>query len=196
MSFLENIKRKEQEKRRSSAWSLTVGQLSRFIRHYLRKAEKGSALIITPDLLRVGDVLLDRLTLFLDGETVTATPLGLSDPRAKDGGCVLLQSTNGVIYHLLWDGVSPAVQDHWKIVRVDDRTRLDKTPSEDANGRAGLENKIETLSERSLDEALDNLFGLAASRHLPASEPAAVSDPSRRVVAFSLVDKRLRVRAS
>jgi len=196
MSFLENVKRKEQEKRQSSAWSLAVGQLSRFIRQYLRKAEKGTALIITPDLLRVGDALLDRLTLFLDGETVTATPLPLSDQRGKDVGCVVLQSTNGVIYHLAWDGVSPAIQDHWRIVRVDDRNRLDKVASEEANARAGLESRTETLSERSLDEALDSLFGTAASRHSAASESTVVSDPSRRVVAFSLVDKRMRVRAS
>jgi hypothetical protein len=113
MSFLDNIKRKEQDKRRTSAWSQAVGQLSRFIRQYLRKAEKGSALLVTPDLLRVGNVLLDRLTLFLEGETVTATPLALSDARAGEGGCVVIQSTNGITYNLLWDGVSPAVQDHW-----------------------------------------------------------------------------------
>lgn len=196
MSFLENIKRKEQEKRQSAAWSLAVGHLSRFIRQYLRKAEKGSALVITPDLLRVGDALLDRLTLFLDGETVTATPLSLSDPKAKDGGCVMLQSTNGVIYHLLWDGGSPAVQDHWKIVHVDDRARSDKVPSDEASARAGLESRIEALSEKSLDEALDNLFGLAASRHSSTIGSTAGSDSPRRVVAFSLVDKRLRVRAS
>lgn len=196
MSFLENVKRKEHEKRRSATWSLAVGHLSRFIRQYLRKAEKGSALIITADLLRVGDGLLDRLTLFLDGETVTATPLSLSDPRAKDGGCVVLQSTNGVIYNLFWDGVSPVFDDHWEISRVDDRIRLDKAPLEEGNARAAFESKIEALSERSLDEAFDNLFGMGASRYSAVTEHAALSDPSRRVVAFSLVDKRLRVRAS
>jgi hypothetical protein len=96
MSFLENIRRKEQEKRRASAWSQAVGQLSIFVRHYLRLAEKGSGLLVTPDLLRVDNLLLDRLTLFFEGETVTATPLPLSDPRAGEGGCVELHSTNGV----------------------------------------------------------------------------------------------------
>jgi len=186
MSFLENIKRKEQDKRRASAWSQAVGQLSRFIRQYLRKAEKGSALLVKPDLLRVDNVLLDRLTIFLDGETVTATPLALSDWRAREGGCVVIHSTNGVIYNLLWDGVSPAVQDHWKIVRADDYARLDKVRSDHAVACGGLESKSEPLSERSLDETLDNLFGLTRRGELPSSESTPISNPPRRLVAFTL----------
>jgi hypothetical protein len=136
MSFLENIKRKEQEKRRASAWSQAVGQLSRFVRHYLRLAEKGSGLLVTPDLLRFDDLLLDRLTLFFEGETVTATPLPPSDPRAGEGGCVELHSTNGVAYYLLWDGVALSVPEDWKIVRVDDRARVDKFPTKPSPGTA------------------------------------------------------------
>lgn len=192
MSFLDNIKRKEQEKRRTSGWSHAVGQLSRFIRQYLRKAESGSALLVTPDLLRVGNVLLDRLTIFLDGETVTATPLALSDSRAGEGGCVVIQSTNGVIYNLLWDGVSPAVPDHWKIVRADDCARLDKAPSDYAVPRGGLESRSEPLSERSLDEALDNLFGLTGRRELPSSESTPISNPPRRLVAFTLARQAIQ----
>jgi hypothetical protein len=179
MSFLENIKRKEQEKRRTSAWSQAVGQLSRFIRQYLRKAEKGSALLVKPDLLRVGNVLLDRLTIFLDGETVTATPLAVSDSRSSEEGSVVIQSTNGIIYNLLWDGVSPALPDHWKLVRADDCARPE-------TGRGSYESKSEPLSERSLDEALDNLFGLTARKELPSRESIPNSNPPRRLVAFTL----------
>jgi hypothetical protein len=197
MSFLENIKRREQEKRRASAWSQAVGQLSRFVRHYLRQAERGSGLFMTADLLRVGDLLLDRLTVFLDGETITATPLPLSDPRAGEGGCVEVQSTNGVAYYLFWDGVTPSGPEHWNIVRLDERVRIDRVISDEAGiAREGMESRCQPLSERSLDQALGDLFGLAGHRLPPGNEPAPVSGPPRRVVAFTLVDKRSRIRAS
>jgi hypothetical protein len=190
MRFLENIKRKEQGRRRATAWSLAVGHLSRYVRHYLRKAEQGSALLVTPDLLRVGNVLVDRLTLFLDGETVTATPLALSDPRAGEGGCVMIRSTNDVTYYLLWDGVSPFAPDHWKIVRADDGHIADKVPHDEPVTTGALASKAEPLSESSLDEALGDLFGLVNPKQSQAAEYIPASDSARRIVSFTLRDKR------
>jgi hypothetical protein len=194
MSFLESIRRKEREKLRASAWSQAVGQLSRFIRHYLRFAEKGSGLLVTPDLLRVDNLLLDRLTLFFEGETVTATPLPLSDPRAGEGGCVELHSTNGTAYYLLWDGTAPSVPENWKVVRVEDRARAERI-SDDAVTADGFD-KLEPLSDRSLDQALGSLFGLAAAGKPASSEPTLHTGNAKHIVSFALMDKRSRIRAT
>jgi len=164
MSFLDNVKRHEQEKHRMYAWSQSVKQLSRFLRQYLRTAEAESPLRVKADLLRVDKVLLDRLTVFLHGESVTVTPLSLSDSRTPEcGGCILVQSTTGVAYHFLWDGVTPAHQDHWLIVRADNHhhaaeVELDHLTVSYADS---LRAEAQPLSDRSLDEALETLFGLA-----------------------------------
>jgi hypothetical protein len=164
MSFLDNVKRQEQEKHRMSAWSQSVNHLSRYLRKYLRKAEAESPLRVKADLLRVDKILLDRLTVFLHGETVTVTPLSLSDSRTPEsGGCILVQSTTGVAYHFLWDGVSSADQDHWLVVRADNRhqaaeVELDHLTVSYADS---VREEAQPLSEKSLDEALETLFGLA-----------------------------------
>ena len=194
MSFLESVKRKEQEKRRASAWSQAVGQLSRFIRQYMRFAERGSGLFMTSDLLRVGDLLLDRLTLYFDGETVTATPMPLADIRAGEGGCVEIQSTNGTTYCLLWDGASPSTPEHWRIVRVDDHQRMDKAIDE-ASSRDSFE-KLEPLSERSLDQALGHLFGLTSNGLSRSPETGLHPSAAKRIVSYTLMDKRGRIRAT
>src|SRR5260370_16774418 len=127
MNFLDNLKKQEQEKYRTPSWSQAVAELCRFIRRYLREAEAESAIGVKPDLLRVDKVLLDRLTIFLRGQTVIVTPLSMSDSRAPaGGGCIVMQSTNGVTYNLLWDGITSAVSDHWKIVRAEDHIEANK----------------------------------------------------------------------
>jgi hypothetical protein len=126
MSFLDNIKRREQENYRISAWSQSVRQLYRFIRQYLRRAETESSLTVKADLLRLDNVFFDRITMFFNGETVTVTPLALTDSRTpEEGGCIVIQSTNRVTYNLLWDGKSATLpgENHWKLVRVDDHAR-------------------------------------------------------------------------
>src|SRR2546425_9648736 len=75
MSFHDHLIRQEQERRRASAWPQAVRQLSWFIRDYLRRTAARSALAIKHDLIRVDRVPLDRLTIYLDGETTTITPL-------------------------------------------------------------------------------------------------------------------------
>src|SRR5437899_486311 len=118
MSFHDHLIRQEQEKRRASAWPQAVRQLSWFIRDYLRRTAAHSALAIKHDLIRVDRVPLDRLTIYLDGETTTITPLALNDARSPQrGGCVLARSTTGAGYRLLWDGASAQVENHWRISR-------------------------------------------------------------------------------
>lgn len=171
MSFLDSVKEQEREKYQISAWSQAVAELCRFIRRYLRKAEARSPLRATRDLLRVDKVLLNRLTIFLNGETVTITPLSMNDPRAPErGGCIAMRSTNGVTYNLLWDGSSSAVRDHWKLVRAEDHGQVDKVQLErltvffhDPLPDSAL------LDESTLDEALGRLFGLANSIEEPSA---------------------------
>jgi hypothetical protein len=88
----------------------------------------------------------------------------MNDSRAPAGGrCIMMRSTNGVTYYLLWDGSTAAVRDHWKIVRADDHGQVNKVqldrltvfvsgPSQD---------ELASLDESRLDEALLRLFGLA-----------------------------------
>ena len=172
MSFLDNIKKQEHEKHRMPAWSQAVAELCRFIRRYLRKAEAESPLRVRPDALRVDKVLLERLTILLYGKTVTVTPLSMNDSRAPDaGGCMVMQSTNGVTYNLLWDGGSAAVRDHWKIVRADDhhgqtnKVQLDHV-TVSLNGPL---QELASLDEHRLDDALEQLFGLANSVEEPST---------------------------
>ena len=127
MTFLDSVKKQEHEKYKTPSWSQAVAELCRFIRRYLREAEAESSLHVKQDLLRVDKVLLGRLTIFLHGHTVTVTPLSINDSRAPaGGGCIMMRSTNGVTYHLLWDGSTAAVRDHWKIVRADDHSQVNK----------------------------------------------------------------------
>jgi hypothetical protein len=92
-----------------------------------RRSRERTPLRVKADLFRVDKISLDRLTIFLHEETVTITPLSFSDSRAPArGGCILAQSTNGVAYHLLWDGISTVIQDHWAIIRADNRPQTDK----------------------------------------------------------------------
>lgn len=162
MNFLSNLKKQEQEKYRTPSWSQAVAELCRFIRRYLREAEAESALRVKPDLLRIDKVLLDRLTIFLHGHTVIVTPLSMSDSRAPaGGGCVVMQSTNGVTYNLLWDGSTSAVQDHWKILRAEDhaanKVQLDRLT---VFFSGPVQDDMTSLDESRLDEALMKLFGL------------------------------------
>jgi hypothetical protein len=164
MNFLTNLKKQEQEKYRTPSWSQAVAELCRFIRRYLREAEAESALRVKPDLLRVDKVLLDRLTIFLHGQTVIVTPLSMNDSRAPTGGgCVVMQSTNGVTYNLLWDGSTSAVRDHWKIVRAEDHSEANKVQLDHRLTvffSGSLQDDMTSLDESRLDEALLKLFGL------------------------------------
>jgi hypothetical protein len=199
MSFLDNVKRQEQEKHRTSAWSQSVvNYLSRYLRQYLRKAEAKSALRVKADLFRVDKILLDRLTVLLHEETVTITPLSFSDSRAPArGGCILVQSTNGVVYHLLWDGISPVVQDHWVIARADNRRQRDNIePDHRTVSYADPGRELQPLSEKSLDEAFETLFGLAdrveSNRHQP-QHPVKLIHPAERIHDFTKVVRICRV---
>ena len=170
MNFLDNLRKQEHEKYRTPSWSQAVAELCRFIRRYLREAEAESALRVKPDLLRVDKVLLDRLTIFLHGQTVIVTPLSMSDSRAPaGGGCVVMQSTNGVTYNLLWDGITSAVQDHWKIVRAEDhapnKVQLDRLT---VFFSGPLQDDMTSLDESRLDEALLKLFGLVTDTAVEA----------------------------
>ena len=162
MSFRNHLIRQEQEKSRASAWPQATRQLGWFIRDYLRRTATRSALAIKHDLIRVDRVPLDRLTIYLDGETTTITPLALSDARApQGGGCVVARSTTGISYRLLWDGASAQVENHWQISREGEfdtaGVKLDRlTVFLSETGAAA-----EALSEHTLDEALDRLFGLS-----------------------------------
>lgn len=162
MNFLDNVKKQEHEKYRTPSWSQAVAELCRFIRRYLREAEAESALRVKPDLLRVDRVLLDRLTIFLHGHTVIVTPLSMNDSRAPArGGCVVMQSTNGVTYNLLWDGNTSAVHDHWKILRAEDhaanKVDLDRLT---VFFSGPVRDDMTSFDESRLDEALLKLFGL------------------------------------
>lgn len=163
MKFLDSLKKQEHDKNRRPSWSQAVAELCRFIRHYLREAGAESPLCVKPDMLRVDNVLLDRLTIFLYKQTVTVTPLSMNDSRAPDGGgCVLMQSTNGVTYNLLWDGSTAALRDHWRIVPVEAHGQTNKVQLDRLtvffNGP--LPDELAPLDEGRLDEALLRLFGL------------------------------------
>jgi hypothetical protein len=161
MSFVDNIKRREQQRRRVATWTRAVRQLNWFIRQYLRKSANSSTLTIKPELVRVDGSLLDRLTVWMDGETVVVTPLALTDTAVPEsGGCVMIRSTNGVCYTVLWNGEAPGLQDQWQIGRTDGRTESDEV--EFAQLMVSFDerwSKLAPLSESSLDEALDALFG-------------------------------------
>jgi hypothetical protein len=195
MSFLDNIKRREEEKEnyRTSVWTQSVRQLCRFIRQHLRPAETKSSLLVRADLLRVEKILLDRITMFFNGETVTVTPLALGDSRAPEhGGCVVMRSTNRVTYNLLWDGKSPTFQDRWKLVRVDDHAptnilQIDHLTVFCAAGAGDPE----TLCETSLDEALSMLFGLVDRTESPSQEIEHHPSLSKPVRAFTLARQSL-----
>jgi hypothetical protein len=184
MNFLDNLKKQEHEKYRTPSWSQAVAELCRFIRRYLREAEAESALRVKPDLLRVDKVLLDRLTIFLHGRTVNVTPLSMSDSRAPaGGGCVVMQSTNGVTYNLLWDGSTSAVRDHWKIPRAEDhganKVQLDRLT---VFFSGPLQDELTTLDESRLDDALLKLFGLVTGTETEtptarAERPSHLSTP-------------------
>jgi hypothetical protein len=155
-----------------SAWSQSVTHLCRFIRRYLREAELTSPLRIKADLLRVEKVLFNRLTIFLNGETVSVTALPLHDPRTPDGGgCILVRSTNKITYNLLWNGVSSAVDGNWEIARVDDGLAAKEVQVGSLTVFFDQRRKESMpLSGVSLDEALDRLFGLPQDTESLANE--------------------------
>jgi hypothetical protein len=162
MSFLASIKRHEQEKQRISTWPRAVRQLNWFIRQYLRKAGHHSTLAIKPDLLRVDGILLDRLTVWLEGETITVSPVVQTEAAARDGrGCVVIRSTNGISYNLVWNGESPGLPEQWQIGRADGGTQSDQCEFDHFTVAFGPESKLIPLCESSLDEALGLLFGLS-----------------------------------
>lgn len=166
-----------------SAWSQSVTHLCRFIRQYLREAELTSPLRIKADLLRVEKVLFNRLTIFLNGETVSVTALPLHDPRTPEGGgCILVRSTNKVTYNLLWNGVSSAVDGNWEIARVDDGLAAKEVQVGSLTVFFDQRrDESRALSGASLDEALDRLFGLP--QH---TEPLANEGESSRRIPGSL----------
>ena len=162
MSFHDYLIRQEQEKRRASAWPQAVRQLSWFIRDYLRRTAARSALAIKHDLIRVDRVPLDRLTIYLDGETTTTTPLALNDARSPQrGGCVVARSTTGAGYWLLWDGASAQVENHWRISREGEADASGIKPDHPTAFLSETAARAEALSEATLDVALDRLFGLS-----------------------------------
>jgi hypothetical protein len=187
MSFHDHLIRQEQEKRLAWAWPQAARHLSWFIRDYLRRTAARSALAIKHDLIRVDRVPLDRLTIYLDGETATITPLGLNDARSPlRGGCVVARSTIGVCYWLLWDGASAHVENHWRISREGDADasgiELDHlTVFLSETGARAV-----ALSEATLDEALDRLFGLS-ERISAAAGTALEPDVVERRAAYRIV---------
>ena len=177
MSFRDHLIRQEQEKRRASAWPQATRQLSWFIRDYLRRTAVRSALAIKHDLIRVDSVPLDRLTIYLDGETTTITPLPLNDARApQHGGCVVARSTTGAGYRLWWDGASAQIENHWRISREGEADAAGVKLDHLMVFLSGTGAPAEALSEHTLDEALDRLFGLSqgvGAAAATASEPDA-----------------------
>jgi hypothetical protein len=150
MNFLDSIKRQEEEKHRISAWSRAITELSRFIRRHLRQAEAQSPLTVRPDLIRLDGIFFVRLTVLFGGRTVTMTPISLADARTPyRGGCVAVRSTNGMRCDLLWNGFASAAPDNWTITAAHDGS--------DVSGNAAAQ----SLSEASLDEALNWLFELS-----------------------------------
>jgi hypothetical protein len=191
MSFLDNIRERELEKNRMSAWSQSVTHLCRFIRQHLREAELTSPLRIKADLLRVEKILFNRLTIFLNGETVSVTALPLHDPRTpQGGGCILVQSTNKVTYNLLWNGISSAVDGNWEIARVDDNLGAKEVQVGSLTVFFDQRrDESRQLSGASLDEALGRLFGLP--QHL---EPRGNEDEGSRRIQGSLAPFSYRQR--
>ena len=186
MSFHNHLIRQEQEKRRASTWPQAVRQLSWFIRDYLRRTAARSALAIKHDLIRVDRMPLDRLTIYLDGQTTTITPLAMNDARSPQrGGCVVAQSTTGARYRLLWNGASAQVENHWRISRegeVDTSgIKLDRLTVflSETGARA------EPLCEATLDEALDCLFGL--SERIDAAAATFEPDVVERGASYRIV---------
>jgi hypothetical protein len=119
---------------------------------------------VKADLIRLDNVFFDRVTMFFNGETVTVTPLAITDSRSPEqGGCTVMQSTNGATYNLLWDGKSATPQtDHWKLVRVDEHVRPNVLQINSLTVLVGTDGtEAEALSATSLDGALNVLFGLA-----------------------------------
>jgi len=182
MSFHDHLIRQEQEKRRASAWPQAVRLLSWFIRDYLRRTAARSALAIKHDLIRVDRVPMDRLTIYLDGETAIITPLVLNDARSPQrGGCVVAQSTTGAGYWLLWDGASAQVENHWRISREGEADASGIKPDHPTVFLSETGARAEALSEVTLDEALDRLFGLSernGAATAAAVEPEVAERPS------------------
>ncbi len=136
MSFHDHLIRQEQEKRRASAWPQAVRLLSWFIRDYLRRTAARSALAIKHDLIRVDRVPMDRLTIYLDGETAIITSgIKLDRPAAF----------------------------------------LSETAA-----------RTEALSEATLDEALDRLFGLS-ERNGAATAAAVEPEVVERSASYRMV---------
>jgi hypothetical protein len=190
MKFLDNLEKQEHEKNRRPSWSQAVAELCRFIRRYLREAEAKSPLRVKPDMLRVDKVLLDRLTIFLHEQTVTVTPRPMNDSRAHGGGgCVVMQSTNGVTYNLLWDGSTPAVRDHWRIVPAEAHGQANKVELDRLTVffSGPLPDELAPLDESRLDEALSRLFGLATGIEMetPTVREERPIHLSRRVASLS-----------
>lgn len=172
MNFLDSIKRQEEEKHRISAWSRAVTELSRFIRRHLRQVEAQSPLTVRPDLIRLDGIFFVRLTILLDGRTVTLTPLSLAGARTPyRGGCVAMRSTNGMRCDLLWNGVA-AAPDNWTITEARDGS--------DASGHIAAR----SLSEGSLDEALNRLFELSGQIEQRGNDDAR-SGRSAAPIAFA-----------
>src|SRR5689334_12957327 len=159
MSFMENVKKIEEERQRKHqeiqnrmpAWAQAVNQLSKYIRAHLWESPSADreALVRAEaaEEYRVDGFQMDKLTIVYAGKTVTVTPLPLNHEKAKGaGGCVILECDNGVAFDLLWDGKSHAVDGHWQIVQAAGGSRGKKTPV--------------AFTTDALDEALRRLFGL------------------------------------
>ncbi|HJU29239.1 MAG TPA: hypothetical protein VJ718_08710, partial [Candidatus Binataceae bacterium] len=165
MNFLDSIKRQEEEKHRISGWSRAVTEMSRFIRRHLRQAEAQSPLTVRPDLIRLDGIFFVRLTVLFDGRTVTITPLSLAATHTPyHGGCVAMRSTGGNRYDLLWNGVSPSAPENWTITNVE--------------GSGANDDSVPLpLTEASLDDALNQLFGLVGR-----GDGSAVASESARLL--------------
>jgi len=84
---------------------------------------------------------------------------------------------DGVTYNLLWDGKSATPQtDHWTLVRVDEHAQLNMLQINSLTvlvGSDGTDSKA--LSETSLDEALNVVFGLG--EHGASANRKAILSP-------------------
>ena len=187
----------KQENYRTSVWTQSVRRLCRFIRQYLRLAETESSLLVRADLLLVEKILLDRITMFFNWRNCyrdSASPERFESSGARG---VRSDAVNESRYLQLtfWDGKSATLQDHWKLVRVDNHAgRIYFSIDRLTLFRAANAGDVETLCETSLDEVLNMLFGLADRTEPASREITRHPSLSKPVRAFTLARQSRNLR--
>ena len=157
MGFLDDIKRKEQDKQqqrqdihnRIPAWIQAVRQLNKFIEQHLGPVTSGQQPLVK---IRENKIRFDRLectalAVTYDGKTAIFNPLDLTDQETKDAaGRVTINAESGFTYDLIWDGKAEVVIGHWQIKKV-------------AGGTKSTIGDLFDLTGETLDDALARLFG-------------------------------------